>query len=424
MANLSTIVIVGASVAGGRAVETLRDRGFDGRIVLVGAEPDRPYERPPLSKGVLQGTYPVERLFLRPSAYYAEHAIELRLGTPATGLDPAARLVTLATGEQLRYDKLLIATGATPRRLRVPGADLDGVVYLRTLRDAIDLRAALLDATRVVVVGAGFIGLEVAASARSLGRAVTVLEAAPVPLARALGPTMGAVCAAIHRDHGVDLRLSCQIAAIRGSRRAEEVVLADGQTIPCDLVVVGVGVAPAVEWLAGSGLAIENGVVVDEFTQTSLPDVHAAGDVANWWHPRLGERLRVEHDDNAQNQGIAAALAMIGMREPYAPVPYFWSDQYDLTLQYVGHAHGDEAIVLRGDVARRSFTAFYLAGDRIRAAFAIGRPREIMATRRLIRAGGAVDPAKLADETIDLRALAKAAAEADDGTRRLGSDQQ
>jgi len=400
-------VIVGANLAGGRAAEALRESGFDGRIVLVGAEPDRPYERPPLSKEYLRREMPEEKLYLRPPAYYEEQRIELRLGVRATRLDPAARVVDLDSGERLPYDKLLIATGSEVRRLGIPGVDLAGVRYLRTRADSAALAALLDKAQRVVVIGAGFIGSEVAASARKLGKEVTILEAAPVPLVRALGVKMGEVCAGIHRDHGVDLRLSCGVMEFRGAGRVEEVVLADGSAVPCDLAVVGVGVAPSVGWLEGSGIALDNGVVVNEYCATNLPGVYAAGDVANAWNPLYGERLRVEHYDNAQNQGIAAGKAMAGVREPYAPVLSFWSDQYEYTLQYVGHAGGDDEIVVRGDLSTRSFTAFYMREGRLRAAFAIGRPKDIMATRRLIQSGKQLDPGVLADEQTDLRALSR-----------------
>lgn len=401
-------VIVGANLAGGRAAEAMRESGFEGRIVLLGAEPDRPYERPPLSKDYLRRETPEEKLYLRPPAYYEEQRIELRLGVRATRLDPAAKAVELESGERLPYDKLLIATGCELRRLGIPGVELAGVRYLRTRADSAALAASLDTAQRVVVVGAGFIGSEVAASARKLGKQVTILEAAPVPLARALGVKMGEVCAAIHRDHGVDLRLSSGVKEFRGTGRVEEVVLADGSAIPCDLAIVGVGVAPSVGWLEGSGVALDNGVVVNEYCETNLPGLYAAGDIANAWNPLYGERLRVEHYDNAQNQGIAAGKAMAGVREAYAPVLYFWSDQYEHTLQYVGHAGGDDEIVVRGNVSKRSFTAFYLREGRLRAAFAIGRPKDIMATRRLIQSGRQVDPGTLADEQTDLRALSRA----------------
>jgi 3-phenylpropionate/trans-cinnamate dioxygenase ferredoxin reductase subunit len=256
-----------------------------------------------------------------------------------------------------------------------------------------------------VVIGAGFIGSEVAASARSIGRDVTVLEAAAVPLERALGTQMGEVCSAIHMDHGVELRTSAKVQEFRGSKRVEQIVLEDGKSIPCDAVLVGVGVTPVVDWLAGSGIAIGNGVVVNEFAETSLPNVYATGDVAQWWHPVLGERLRVEHFDHARNHGLAAGKVMAGQRAPYTQIPYFWSDQYEFKLEYVGHASGDTPIVIRGNVAARSFTAFYVDGGRIRAALTIGRPREVMAARRLIAARLAVAPEVLMDEQADLRAL-------------------
>ena len=399
--------IIGANLTGGRAAEALRESGFDGRIVLVGAEPDRPYERPPLSKEYLRREVPQEKLYLRPPRYYEEQRIELRLGVAATRLDPTERIVELESAERLDYDKLLIATGCEVRRLGIPGTDLDGVRYLRTRTDSEELAALLETARRVVVVGAGFIGSEVAASARTLGKEVTILEASAVPLVRALGAKMGEVCAMIHRNHGVDLRLSCHVQEFRGAGRVEEVVLADGSLVDCDLVIVGVGVAPSVGWLQGSGLELDNGVLVNEYCETNLPGVYAAGDVANAWNPSLGERLRVEHYDNAQNHGIAAGKVMAGGREPYAPIPYFWSDQYEYTMQYVGHARGDDEIVLRGDLSKRSFTALYVREGRVRAGFAIGRPKDIMATRRLIQAGKQVDPKMLADEQTDLRALAR-----------------
>jgi 3-phenylpropionate/trans-cinnamate dioxygenase ferredoxin reductase component len=406
MASGEQIVIVGASLAGGRAAETLRQEGFDGRVILVGAEPERPYERPPLSKDVLRGEASDDKVFLRPAEYYAEQQIELRLGTRAERLSPPERVVELTSGERLHYDKLLIATGARVRQLRAPGVDLPGVFYLRTLRDTVAIREATRNARRVVVVGAGFIGAEVAASCRMQDLEVTVLEMLPVPLQRALGDEVGRIYADIHRERGVDLRLSEGIGAFRGHGRVEQVVTASGAAIDCDLAVVGVGVQPDVEWLQGSGLAIDNGVVVDEFAEASVSGVFAAGDVANWWHPRLGERLRVEHYENAQNQGVAAAKSMLGQREPYAPVPYFWSDQYDLTLQYVGHASGQDQVVYRGDVHGRNFLAFYLRDGQLRAVLGINRLRDVRAAQRLIRDQVPVTPEQLADDQVDLRKLA------------------
>ncbi|MGH2459024.1 MAG: NAD(P)/FAD-dependent oxidoreductase, partial [Chloroflexota bacterium] len=400
-----TYVIVGASVAGGRAAEALRQEGFDGRVILVGAEPERPYERPPLSKDVLRGTADETKAFLRPLAYYDEQSIELRLGAAAVSLIPADHQVGLGDGARLRYDKLLIATGAEVRRLNVPGVALPGVHYLRTLQDARTIRDATSTTTRVVVIGAGFIGAEVAASCRMKGAEVAVLEVLPVPLQRVLGDQIGQLYARIHREQGIDLRLGVGIAEFRGAGRLEEVITSTGERIPCDVAVVGVGVQPSVGWLAGSGIALQNGVMVDELSATSLPDVFAAGDVANWWHPILGERLRVEHWENAQNQGIAAAKSMLGKGEPYAPVPYFWSDQYDLTLQYVGHANGQDEVVFRGAPDPRQLLAFYLREGRLRAAIGVNRLKDVNAVRRLMRNNVAVTREQLADERVDLRKL-------------------
>lgn len=406
-----SIVIVGASVAGGRAAEALRQAGYDGRIVLVGAEPHRPYERPPLSKEYLVGTRGEDRLFLRPEAFYAEHAIELRLGRRATRLEPAEHAVVLDDGKRLGYAQLLIATGAAPRRLMLPGAELEGVLYLRDLRDARQLRSELADQRRrrVVVIGVGFIGAEVAACCRMLGHEVVALEALPVPLERGLGPVVGGLYAEIHRAHGVDLRTSAAVSALRGAaERVEQVVLASGERIDCDLVVVGVGVAPEVGWLDGSGLLLRNGVIVDDRCRTNLPDVYAAGDVANWWHPGLQQHLRVEHFDNAQNQGVAAAHSMLGQLDhAYAPVNYFWSDQYDLSLQYVGHASGQDTVILRGRPDAGGWSAFYIADGKLKAALAVNRFRDVSAARQLIARGLPVTPDQLRDESVDLKALAR-----------------
>lgn len=390
-------------MAGGRAAEALRAHGFEGRVVLVGEEAEPPYERPPLSKDYLKGSVPDGKLYLQPPAYYEEQRIEMKLGMRATHLWPETREVELANAERLAYDRLLISTGCQVRRLSVPGSDLDGIHYLRTREDSSRIAAALERAQRVVIVGAGFIGLEAAAAVRALGRDVTVVDRSTVPLERVLGARMGEICSALHRDHGVKFRLLASVREFRGAKRVEEVVLADGSALPCDLAIVGVGVTPAVGWLQGSGIALDNGVLVNEFTETSLSGVYAAGDIANAWNPLFGERLRVEHYDNAQNQGAAAGRAMAGKREPYAPVPYFWSDQYDVTLQYVGHAAGTDQVVLRGEPASRSFVAFYFRGDRLRAAFGIGRMREVMAAKRLI--GRPADREALADERADLRKM-------------------
>jgi 3-phenylpropionate/trans-cinnamate dioxygenase ferredoxin reductase component len=400
-------VIVGANLAGGRAAEALR-AGSQERIVLVGAEPERPYERPPLSKAFPAGQLAEEKVYLRPSDYYANQGIELLLGRRAIGLDPATKTVQLEDGEQLNYAALLIATGAAPRRLTAPGGDLEGIVYLRDLRDARRLRDRLQAASRVVVVGAGFIGAEVAAVARSLGRDVVALEALPVPLERALGPVVGGLYTEIHRARGVDLRTNAAVTEIVQAGGEFQVRTASGERFDCDLVVVGVGVAPEVGWLESSGIELRNGVVVNELSRTSLPDVYAAGDVANWYHPRLGHHLRVEHFDNAQNQGVAAARSILGQGQPYAPVNYFWSDQYDLSLQYVGHASGQDQVILRGTIEGGSWSAFYLRDGALKAALGVNRFRDVSAARQLIARDVAVTPEQLRDESVDLKTLARA----------------
>jgi 3-phenylpropionate/trans-cinnamate dioxygenase ferredoxin reductase subunit len=405
MKSTPTYLIVGANLAGGRAAETLRSEGFTGRVVLLGAEPDRPYERPPLSKQYLRREWPRDQVFLQPADYYDHQDIDLRLGLRARQVDTSQKRVTLDTGEQLAYDKLLIATGASPRRLHVPGADLEGVRYLRQLRDADTLGTTLQRRPRVLIVGAGFIGSEVAASARMLGCQVTVLETAPAPLLHALGEQVGAIYAGFHRDHGVDLRLGEGIAAFKGTGRLEEAVTTSGAHIPCDLAIVGIGVTPMVDFLEGSGLSLDNGIVTDELCRASVPDVFAAGDVANWWHPAFQERLRVEHFDNADNQGKAAARSMLGNGTPYAPALYFWSDQYDLSLEYAGHATRWDRIVMRGRPEQRSFSAFYLLEGKIKACLSVNRSADLASAQGLIAAGKPVDPQQLADEGMDLAQL-------------------
>lgn len=403
MAELKTVVIVGANLAGGRAAEALRQEGFDGRVILVGEEPHRPYERPPLSKEFLRGETPEEKLFLQPEEFYREQSIELRLGVRARRLDAAAREVELESGERLSFDHLLIATGASVRRLAVPGADLEGILYLRSIRDVERIRAEMARGRRAVVVGAGFIGAEVAASLRQKELEVAMLEVAPVPLLRALGEEMGRVYAEFHREQGVELWTGEGVQAFRGTGRVEEVVTTSGRALPCDFAVVGVGVVPATGWLEGSGVALDDGVVVDEYAETSVAGIYAAGDVARF--PHHGERLRVEHFDNAQYQAQAAAKNMLGRRAAYRPSLFFWSDQYDLKLQYVGHASRWERVVLRGQPKARSFIAFYLGEGRIRAALGVNRFKDVNFARKLIDARAPVDPEKLSDPAVDLRTL-------------------
>jgi 3-phenylpropionate/trans-cinnamate dioxygenase ferredoxin reductase subunit len=405
---VETIVVVGANLAGGRAVETLRGEGFDGRLVLIGAERDRPYERPPLSKDYLAGAKELDRLFLRPEGYYRDAGIELVLGVPATRLDAAAKIVHLADGRAIAYDKLLVATGARPRRLQVPGEDLANVFVLRTIPDADAIRSALKPGARVVIVGAGFIGLEAAATCRQLGAEVTVVEALEAPLALALPRVIGEHLAALHRAHGVQFRFGEKVVAFRGHSRVEQAITDAGAALDCDLAIVGIGVVPADGWLEGAGVARHNGVLVDELCRTSMPDVWAAGDVAHWWHPGLGRRLRVEHYENAQQQGVTAAQSMLGKGTPYAPVLFFWSDQYDRNLQMVGHPEPNDRLVWRGQPPYEPWAAFFLHDGKISAALTVNMVREHVAARQLIRKGATVDPAALADPDVDLRALARA----------------
>lgn len=403
-----TYVVLGAGLAGYSAASTLRLKGFDGRIVLIGGEPVPPYERPPLSKAFLQGKKSSNELVFQPAGHFEQELrVELRLNRLAVGLDLAARRLSLDDGATLAYDKLLIATGASPIRLRGHGFELPGVRYLRTLADAESLMALLSARQRVVVIGAGFIGSEAAASLRVLGHDVTLVDVQPAPLSGPLGERLGAIYAEIHRRNGVTLHMADRVTALHGDKHVEAAELAGGARIPCDLVVVGVGVRPAVELFAESGLKIDNGIVCDEFCRSSDPHVYAAGDVANWWHAGLQRRLRVEHYDNAALQGAAAANAMLGQGEPYSPLPYFWSDQYDTNLQYVGYPIPWDDLVLRGDTQAPSLTAFYLKDGAVTAAATINRPRELRAVRRIVEAGACLDPAVLADEQTDLRALSR-----------------
>ena len=405
MPDRPTFVIVGANLAGGRAAQALRKEGFDGRLILIGAEPDPPYERPPLSKEYLRGEAPKEKLFIVPPAFYDENDIELRLGEEAKRIDVQERAVELDSGERVSFDALLLATGGRARALPIPGVDLEGVYYLRHVGDSESIAAELQEGRRLVVIGAGFIGSEVAASARMKGLDVTMLEIAPVPLERALGRELGGIFAEIHRDHGIDLRTSEGVERFEGAQRVERVIATSGAAIDCDLVVIGVGIIPNTEIAEGAGISVNNGIVVDEYCRTDVDGIFAAGDVANFYSPILDERLRIEHWANAQSQGRAAALNMLGRKEPYNEVPWFWSDQYDLNMQLVGHAPSWDEVVFRGSVSERTFTAFYLKDGRLRAALAVNRFRDIRPSRELIKAGLEVDPRKLQDEETELRSL-------------------
>ena len=405
-----TFVIVGASLAGAKAAETLRAEGFDGRLLLIGAEDERPYERPPLSKEYLRGEAGREKVYVHEAGFYAEHDIELRLERRALDLDIAAGELTLDDGERLRYDRLLLTTGAEPRRLSVPGADLEGVLYLRSVGDSDALRARLDRGGTVVVIGAGWIGAEVAASARQRGLEVTVLDPLSVPLERVLGGEVGAIYRDIHADHGTRLLMGTEVEAFEGGTAVERVRTTDGRALECDFVVVGVGVEPRTELGEKAGLTLDNGIAVDERLRTSAPAVLAAGDVANARHPFYGERIRVEHWANALNQGPAAARSMLGGDAPYDRLPYFFSDQYDVGMEYSGFARTWDRVVLRGDPGKREFIAFYVVNDRVVAGMNVNVWDVTDPIQRLIRERVPVDDRRLADTDIPLAALADAAA--------------
>jgi 3-phenylpropionate/trans-cinnamate dioxygenase ferredoxin reductase subunit len=398
-----TFVVVGGNLTGGTAVGTLRNEGFDGRLVLVGYETHLPYERPPLSKEYLRGEQDLASIFVRPDDWYREHDVDLRLGTRATRVDPGRRVVVLEGGEEVGYDALLLATGARPRRMDT--SDSERVLYLRTIEDSDRIKSRLERARHLVVVGAGFIGAEVAASARTKGKEVTVLEYAPVPLARALGTEMGEVYGAIHRDHGVDLHTGEGVEAIEDTGGGVVVRTSKGQAIEGDAVVVGVGVEPRTELAEAAGIAVDNGMLVDPACRTSVEGIFAAGDVANHQHPLFG-RIRVEHFDNALKMGEHAARSMLGSAEPFDDPHWFWSDQYDLNLQYGGFAKEWDDIVIRGSVEDRDFCAFYLKDGVLLAALGLNRGKEVRRAMKLISAAARPDTTALRDEDVDLRSLA------------------
>jgi 3-phenylpropionate/trans-cinnamate dioxygenase ferredoxin reductase component len=404
-----TFVIAGASLAGAKAAETLRTEGFDGRVILIGTERERPYERPPLSKEYLRGEAGRDKVYVHDEGFYAEQEIELRLGRTVTRVDTPAKQVTLDDGEQVPYDRLLIATGSEPRRLSIPGGDLDGVHYLRTVGDSDAIRERLDRGGSAVVVGAGWIGAEVAASARQRGLDVTIVEPASLPLERVLGPELGAVYRDVHADHGVRLLLETGVEAFEGSDAVERVRTSDGTEVACDFVVVGIGVEPRSQLAADAGLAVDDGILVDERLQTIVPGVFAAGDAANAWHPFYRERIRVEHWANALNQGPAAARAMLGGTEPYDTLPYFYSDQYDVGMEYAGYARTSDRVVFRGDPASREFIAFWLVEDRVVAGMNVNIWDVIDDIQSLIRARVAVDDRRLADPEVPIQSLAGAA---------------
>ena len=412
---MDSYVIVGGGLAGAKAAETLRAEGFDGRIVLISEEGERPYERPPLSKGYLLGTEEPDKAYVHDEQWYREHDVELELGVRATMLDRASKQLTLDGGRTVSYDKLLLATGARVRTLPVPGADLHGVRYLRTFDESRELRNAFAQRPNVVVIGAGWIGLETAAAARKYGASVTVVEQDTLPLRRVLGDELGQVYADLHTEHGVEFRFSSGVIEILGSDgHVTGVRLADGSEVPADLVVVGIGVRPATELAAVAGLDVldgpPGGVVTDERLRTSDPAIFACGDVAAFYHPRIGKRIRIEHWANALNGGKAAALSMLGRDVVYDRVPYFYSDQYDFGMEYSGYVEpgGYDEVVFRGDPAAREFIAFWLAGGRVIAGMNANVWDVVQPIQALVRAGFAdrtVDRDRLADPAVPLESL-------------------
>ncbi len=404
----SNVVIVGGGLAGAKAAEALRADGFDGAITILTRESHAPYERPPLSKGYLMGKDDRASVFVHPLEWYTEHDIDLRREAEAVSVDASAHTVTLADGSSLPYDKLLLATGSIPRRLSIPGSELDGVFYLREIDDSEAIKSAFALSSSVVIIGAGWIGLETAAAARAAGLEVTILEAAALPLVRIVGEQVGQVFADLQRRNGVDLRLEVTIEALVGADgRVTGVRLADGSLIAADMVIVGVGITPAVALAESAGLTVDNGIVVDEHLQTSDPDIFAVGDVANAFNPRIGEHIRVEHWANALNMPAVAAKGMLGQVAVYDRLPYFYSDQYDLGLEYVGYTapEGFDEVVIRGDLEAGAFIAFWLREGRVLAGMNANIWDVVDPIRELIHRGTAVDRAALADESIELSAL-------------------
>ncbi|HEX9039426.1 MAG TPA: FAD-dependent oxidoreductase [Trebonia sp.] len=405
MAANEALVIAGAGLAGAKAAETLRAEGFAGPVVLIGDENERPYERPPLSKDYLMGKAERESIYVHPRDWYREHDVDLRLGAAVTGIDRERHAVTLADGSRVGYGKLLLATGSSPRRLPVPGASLQGVHYLRTVGDSDAIKQAFQSAERVAVIGAGWIGLEAAAAARTAGAEVAVVEMAELPLLRVLGREVAQVFADLHRANGVDLRMGAGVAEITGSGdRVSGVLLSDGSHLPADAVVVGVGITPNTQLAEAAGLEVGNGILADASLRTSDPDIYAAGDVACAYHPLLKASIRVEHWANARNQPQAAAKAMLGQQVAFDRLPYFYTDQYDLGMEYSGYVEpgGYDEVVFRGDKERREFVSFWLSNGRVLAGMNVNVWDVNDAVQSLIRRGAPVDTAKLANPDIPL----------------------
>lgn len=407
---MSGMVIIGGGLAGGRAARMLREEGYQGKISIIAGEPHYPYQRPPLSKGVMQGSEENDSVFLKPDNWYEEQHIDVLTGVAATKFDPAAHEVTLANGSSLAYEKLLIATGSRARTLPIEGHDLEGVHTLRTLDDALALKSVLSEGNKnLVLIGSGWIGMEVAASARGLGNTVTILERESVPLSAVLGEQLGNAFKAVHESHGVTFHMNANVEKIVGSTRVEG-VLVDGEMVPADLVLVGVGAIPNTDLAEQAGLEVQNGILANASLATSAPDVFAAGDVANVMHPVLAERLRSEHWSNAINQGKAAALAMLGRPVSYDEIPYFYTDQFDLGVELSGYPNlmrGAE-IVVRGSLADHKYIAFWIKDGKVVAGMNVNIWDVNETVQKLIRGNNQIDEARLIDESVALESLVTA----------------
>jgi 3-phenylpropionate/trans-cinnamate dioxygenase ferredoxin reductase subunit len=398
-------VIIGAGQAGLSAAEALRKRGYEGPVTLIGDEPAPPYQRPPLSKGYLSGELPAQRLWLKPEAYFDAASITLRTGVRAAAIDRDAKCVITGDGEAIAYDHVIIATGGAARRLTLPGSDLPGVHVVRTLAEADALSQALEGAQRLAIIGAGYIGLEVAASARKRGLEVSVLEAADRPMARTASPLLGGWFGALHRGYGVDVRVSTGVAAITGAVRADGVRLLDGERVEADLVLIAAGLVPGTQLAQEAGLACADGILVDTHARTSDPDIFAIGDVARFESGLYGRSIRLESVQNAIEQGRAAAAAICGAPVAYDPVPWFWSDQYAMKLQIAGLIEGADRMVRRGDPEEGAFALFHLKDGVLIACEAVNAAPEFMAAQRLIAARARPDPDRLRDTTVAMRAF-------------------
>ena len=398
-------VIVGGSLTGATAAITLREEDPDASVTMIGAEGQPPYERPPLSKAYLRGEAPFDKALVRPAGFYAEHGIETMLGIRATRIDPSARFVELEDGRRVAFDALLIATGGRNRRLSIPGSELDGVYGLRSVEDADRIRAEMTPGRRAVVVGMGFIGSEVAASLRQKDLDVVAIEPAKTPLFRVLGQDVGQRLADLHRARGVRTIFEDTVTAFEGTGRVARILTKGGLRLDCDFVVAGIGIEPVVDLLDGTGVQVDNGVVVDQYCETTVSGIYAAGDVANHYHPVFERRIRVEHWQNAIRQGAAAARNMVGRAVPYDEIHWFWSDQYDANLQYAGFHTTWEALVVRGRLDSESFLAFYVNDGRIDAVVGLNRAKDVRRAIPLIKARRMMNPAQLSDEGVDLRSL-------------------